>query len=162
MNTNKILLTGNLVGDPELSPAGQSKVCRFTIACNEGFGGKEYTSFLDCEAWGKVAEHISSYCKKGGKILIVGSLKQDRWEKDGKKHSRVIIKITEYPEFLFDTKPSLSPFSKGDKVYVNKRGYGPTYPGTIVKCGKDTVEVEFEDEKRETFNWSEIIINNRE
>lgn len=49
------------------------------------------TSFFDVTIWGKTAENLKPYLTKGKQIGIDGYLKQDRWEKDGQKFSRVVI-----------------------------------------------------------------------
>lgn len=56
--------------------------------------GDEWTdevSYFDITIWGKTAENLKPYLKKGKQIAVNGYLKQDRWEKDGQKHSRVSI-----------------------------------------------------------------------
>lgn len=56
--------------------------------------GDEWTdevSYFDITIWGKTAENLKPYLKKGKQIAVNGYLKQDRWEKDGQKHSCVSI-----------------------------------------------------------------------
>lgn len=48
-------------------------------------------SYFDITIWGKTAENLKPYLTKGKQIGVSGHLKQDRWEKDGQKHSRVSI-----------------------------------------------------------------------
>lgn len=48
-------------------------------------------SFFDVTVWSKTAENIKSYLHKGKQIAIDGHLDQQRWEKDGKKFSKVVI-----------------------------------------------------------------------
>lgn len=48
-------------------------------------------SFLDVTIWGKTAENLKPYLQKGKQVAIDGYLKQDRWEKDGQKFSKVYI-----------------------------------------------------------------------
>lgn len=47
--------------------------------------------YFDITIWGKTAENLKPYLTKGKQIGVSGHLKQDRWEKDGQKHSRVSI-----------------------------------------------------------------------
>ena len=49
------------------------------------------TSFFDVTIWGKTAENLKQYLVKGQQIAVDGFLKQDRWERDGQKFSRVAI-----------------------------------------------------------------------
>lgn len=51
----------------------------------------EDTSFFDVSIWGKTAENLKPYLNKGQQIAIDGYLKQDRWEKDGEKRSKIVI-----------------------------------------------------------------------
>jgi single-strand DNA-binding protein len=85
-NFNKVILAGNLTRDPELryTPKG-SAVVKFTLAINrtwknEAGENKEEVSFVDVEAWGRQAEVIAQYMRKGRPFLVEGRLKQDTWE----------------------------------------------------------------------------------
>ena len=49
------------------------------------------TSFLDVTVWGKPAENLKQKIRKGLLVGISGRIKQDRWEKDGQKKSRIYI-----------------------------------------------------------------------
>ena len=62
-----------------------------SIAVNDGYGDNQYTSYLDVVVWGKTAENIKPYLGKGKQICINGRLRQDRWESNGQKNSRVVI-----------------------------------------------------------------------
>ena len=48
-------------------------------------------SFINVTIWGKTAENLKQYLKKGTQICVDGYLTQDRWEKDGKKESRLNV-----------------------------------------------------------------------
>lgn len=48
-------------------------------------------SYFDVTIWGKTAENLKPYLTKGKQICVDGYLKQDRWEKDGQKFSKVSI-----------------------------------------------------------------------
>lgn len=56
-----------------------------------GDNWEDEVSFFDVTVWGKTAENLKPYLTKGKQILIKGYLKQDRFEKDGEKKSRVSI-----------------------------------------------------------------------
>lgn len=62
-----------------------------SIAVNDGYGDHQYTSYFDVVVWGKTAENIKPYLGKGKQICINGRLRQDRWESNGQKNSRVVI-----------------------------------------------------------------------
>lgn len=98
---NVVVVSGNLVRDPELKSVGDSKVVSFSVAVNSvrgsGDNKREETSYLDCEAWGRQAEVIAQYLKKGDGILVNGELKQDRWEDtDGNKRSKIKVNVNRF------------------------------------------------------------------
>lgn len=97
---NRFACTGRLTRDPETRfLAGDKVVCAFSIACSRQFvaGGerKEETIFLDCEAWGKLAEVIGQHMTKGRQCAIDGSLKMDEWQDKatGQKRSKVKVRV---------------------------------------------------------------------
>ena len=101
---SKAIITGNLTRDPELrtTPNGAS-VCSFSVAVNRVYRDasgeqKEDVSFIDCSAWGKLAEMINQYAKKGTGVLVSGRLDQRSWEdKDThQKRSRVEIVVEDF------------------------------------------------------------------
>jgi single-strand DNA-binding protein len=85
-NFNKVILAGNLTRDPELRylPKGTA-VVRITLAVNrtwksESGESKEEVTFVDVDVWGRQAEVIAQYMRKGRPLLVEGRLKQDSWE----------------------------------------------------------------------------------
>jgi single-strand DNA-binding protein len=104
-NLNKVLLMGNLTRDPALRYLpSQTAVCDFGLAVNRTWTGqdgvkKEEVTFIDLEAFGKTAELLAKYKKKGDPLFIEGRLKLDQWEKDGIKHSRMKVIIENF-QFL--------------------------------------------------------------
>ena len=89
---NNISIIGRTTKDIELRYTTTGiAVATFSIAVNDGFGDKKKVYFFDVQAWKKIAENISKFVSKGDKIGVFGSLQQQRWEKDGKKYSKVII-----------------------------------------------------------------------
>lgn len=107
-NTNLVVVTGNLTRDPEARQAGETTVVGFAVAVNESWKSKdgevkERTSFFDVEAWGTLGTLVSKYLKKGSKVLVSGSLRQDVWEKEGEKRSKVYI-VADTVEFLNSAK----------------------------------------------------------
>ena len=99
---NKVLLMGNLTRDPEVRTfASGTAVCNFGMAINRNFtdregNRREETTFVDVESFGKQAETISRYMKKGSGIFIEGRLKLDQWEKDGAKRSKLRITLENF------------------------------------------------------------------
>lgn len=95
---NKVQILGTLVRNVELqyAPIGTA-IAKVGIAVNKRYTSngekKEEVSYFNCVSFGKTAENINAYFFKGSRILISGELKEDRWEKDGHKQSRVSILI---------------------------------------------------------------------
>ena len=101
-NLNETILEGNLTRDcganerDFIYTQGGSAVATISIAVNsakklsDGTYGTE-VSYFDVKIYGKTAENLKPYLKKGQCVLVVGTLKQDRWEKDGKKFDKVYI-----------------------------------------------------------------------
>ena len=84
---NKVILAGNLTRDPELryTPGGMA-IAKFGLAVNRKWKDsqsgemKEEVTFVDIDAFGKQAETIGNYLKKGRPILVEGRLKLDQWD----------------------------------------------------------------------------------
>lgn len=72
------------------TPNGKARL-NISIAVNDGYGDNQYTSYFDVVVWGKTAENIKPYLGKGKQLCINGRLRQDRWESNGQKNSRVVI-----------------------------------------------------------------------
>lgn len=100
---NSVLVEGNLTADPETrATASGTVVCSFAIGNNrsykKGEAWEKESSFFEVEAWGKTAESVSNYAKKGRGVRVVGRLKQERWEKDGQQRSKIKI-VADHVEF---------------------------------------------------------------
>lgn len=96
---NKVILAGNLTRDPEVryTPKG-SAVARLSLAVNRTYTTetgekKEEVSFVEVDAWGRQAEVIAQYMKKGRPILIEGRLKQDTWEDKNTHQKQSKLKV---------------------------------------------------------------------
>ena len=102
-NFNKVLLLGNLTRDPQLSYLpSQTAVVDFGLAVNRKWKGqdgtmKEETCFVDCKAFGKSAENLNKFCKKGYPLFIEGRLTFDSWTAtDGSKHSKHRVTVESF------------------------------------------------------------------
>jgi single-strand DNA-binding protein len=106
-NLNKVLLMGNLTRDPNLTylPATQMPVCDFGLAINRSWTGqdgvkKEETTFVDCTCFGKTAELLAKYKKKGDPLFVEGRLKLDQWKaEDGSNRSKLKVTVENF-QFL--------------------------------------------------------------
>ncbi len=105
---NSIMIEGNLVRDTVIKPARNgTAICKMSIASNRYFkSGENFekeVSFFDVDAFGKTAEICHEKGKTGVMVRIFGRLKQNRWEKEGKSLSSVVI-VADHVEFCVKTK----------------------------------------------------------
>jgi single-strand DNA-binding protein len=106
-NFNKVILVGNLTRDPELryTPKGMA-IAKVGLAINrnwtsEGGEKKEEVTFVDVDIFGRTAENVAQYMKKGRPILIEGRLRLDQWDdkQTGQKRSKLGV-VGEVVQFL--------------------------------------------------------------
>src|SRR4051812_5653924 len=106
-SVNRVILIGNLTRDPQTKQLPtQSLVAEFGLALNRKFKGsdgqeREEVCFVDCAAFGRQAEVIQKYCKKGKSLYVEGRLRYDSWEdKNGHgKRSKLSIVVENF-QFL--------------------------------------------------------------
>ena len=100
-NLNKVMLMGNLTRDPEIkyTPKGTA-IAVFGLAINrnstlESGEKREEVTFVDCEAYARLAEVIGEYCKKGRPLFVEGRLKLDSWDDktSGQKRSKMKVVV---------------------------------------------------------------------
>jgi len=102
-NFNKVFLMGNLTRDIELRHGGPSNtaIAKLGIAVNRRWRtadgeNREETTFVDCDAFGRTAEVLAQYLKKGRPVFIEGHLRLDTWEKEGQKQSKLKVVIDSF------------------------------------------------------------------
>ena len=110
---NKIILIGRISKDLELKTTASGKeYCNFSLAVNRDrqVDGQPDADFFNCTVWGKQAENLVNYQKKGNKIMVEGKLQNSTYEdQQGQKRYSTSIMV-EHIEYLekknFDTNPS--------------------------------------------------------
>lgn len=116
MYLNKAFLYGNLTRDPELKalPSG-SNVVSFGLATNRTYKDKngakqEATEFHNIVAFGRTAEVIAQYCKKGRPLFVEGRIQTRSWDdkETGKKNYRTEIVVDNF-QFGADAKGAGAP-----------------------------------------------------
>jgi single-strand DNA-binding protein len=134
-NLNKVMLMGNLTRDPEIkyTPKGTA-IAQIGLAVNRVFtlpdsGEKrEEVTFVDVEAYGKQAETIGEYCKKGRPIYIEGRLKLDTWDdkQSGQKRSKMKVVLESF-QFLGSREGGAGGGggAGGSAEYADSQGGGP-------------------------------------
>jgi single-strand DNA-binding protein len=110
---NRVQLIGYLGKDPEskFTPTGK-KVTQFSVAISNRWkskagDSKEYTEWVNIEAWGRLGEVCNEYLKKGSLVFVEGRLKTDRYEDKGE--SRFFTKVVALAMQMLDRKPSEEP-----------------------------------------------------
>ena len=104
---NKVILVGNLTRDPELRyPPKGTAIAKIGVAVNrvwtsEAGEKKEEVTFIDVDVFGRTAENVGQYMRKGRPILIEGRLRLDQWDdkQTGQKRSRLGV-VAETVQFL--------------------------------------------------------------
>lgn len=145
---NKVILMGNLTRDPEVRYSqGESSlaVAKFSIAVNRRFSrqGDVDTDFFNCTAFGKQAEFVEKYFRKGSRMLLTGRVQNDNYtNKNGEKVYSVQI-IAE--EIEFAERKSTADANTGSSFGDSGFGGGAPEPNaavsddfmTIPKSAKD-------------------------
>lgn len=96
---NKVMIIGNLTRDPEIkyTPKGTA-IADIGLAVNRNYttesGEKrEEVTFIDVTLWGRTAEIVGEYCKKGRPLFVEGRLQLDTWDdkQTGQKRSKLKV-----------------------------------------------------------------------
>lgn len=103
MYLNKVFLIGNLTRDPELKalPSG-SKVASISLATNrvwkdQSGARQEATEYHNIVAFGRQAENLAQYARKGSSLFVEGRIQTRSWDgQDGKKNYRTEIIIDNF------------------------------------------------------------------
>lgn len=97
---NKWVGMGRATKDPEVRYTKDNKaIATINVAVDRRFN-KDVTDFFKCTAFGKTAEFVEKYIRKGTKVVIEGTVQNDNYEKDGVKHygTNIIIEAIEFAE----------------------------------------------------------------
>ena len=98
-SVNKVILIGNLTRDPEIkyTPKGTA-IADIGLAVNRTYSTdsgekREEVTFIDVTLWGRVAEIVGEYCKKGRPLYVEGRLQLDTWDDktSGQKRSKLKV-----------------------------------------------------------------------
>ena len=124
---NRAEFIGNLGRDPEVRhmPSGEM-VANFSVACTESWKDKdsgekkEATEWVNCVAFGKLAEIVQTYLKKGAQVYVSGSMKTRKWQnKDGQDRYTTEIKLDKM--LMLGSKPEAAPATSA-KEYAKASG----------------------------------------
>ena len=98
---NQVILMGRLGSDVEIKQAGSTQVAKCSFATSKTFKDKEgnkqeKTCWHNLEAWGRTAEVMAGYLAKGSKIVVVGEIDNQTYEKDGEKRYASKVKVNDF------------------------------------------------------------------
>lgn len=110
---NSIIIMGRFTKDPEVGASQSGNTyARFSIAVDRRFkkDGEQEADFFNCTAFGKKAEFVEKYMKKGTKVVVNGEMRMDRVTKDGKTitYPKVMVSDIEFAESKKDSDNSVS------------------------------------------------------
>lgn len=122
---NQCNFIGRTGKDPEVKyTQGGTAVANFSIACSDSWKDKEgnkqeKTEWVNCTAWGKLAEIIGQYVTKGMLLFVSGKMETQKWEKDGVTHYKTIINVGEM-KMLSSRGDSQGNHSQGNDNYQSQ------------------------------------------
>jgi single-strand DNA-binding protein len=149
MYLNKVFLYGNLTRDPELKALpGGSQVANFGLATNRTFKDKngqkqETTEFHNIVAFGRTAEVIAQYCKKGRPIFVEGRIATRSWDdkESGKKQYRTEIIIDNFQFGADGGKGGTAP-AGGSSSYQHEEQAAPSHSDGDIKYPDEEINPE--------------------
>ncbi len=117
---NSVCIQGRICKDIELKTIKETSAVSNVIAWSEKYKDREQKLFLPFELWGRQAEFLHKYFKKGSPIIMQGKIVTEEYEKDGQKHSLIKLRV-ENIDFCGDTntgnsEQSQTPKAKDDGV----------------------------------------------
>ena len=137
---NLVILTGRLTRDPELKFGQSGKAySRFSLAVDRPFQKGE-ADFINCVAFGKTAELIGEYLRKGRKVGVQGRIQMNRFEMNGEKRTSydVLVDTIEFLESKNGT---------GEDTSYNSGNYNDSYQKTAEPAKSAPVGNDFEDDE---------------
>lgn len=136
---NLVVLTGRLTRDPELKFGQSGKAySRFSLAVDRPFQKGE-ADFINCVAFGKTAELIGEYLRKGRKVGVQGRIQMNRYEVNGEKR-------TSY-DVLVDTVEFLESKAGAGEDSYSGNSYGDSYSRAAEPVKSAPVGNDFEDDE---------------
>ena len=135
-NYNRVILIGNATRDPELRYSTKgTAMCKLGLAINRTWSNdvgekKEEVTFVDVDFFGRTAESVGQYVKKGRPVMVEGRLKLDQWDdkQTGQKRSKLGV-LGESCQFLGEkpegatkpaSRPAATPVGEAPKPAVTK------------------------------------------
>ena len=145
---NKCMFIGRLGRDPEIKymPNGTA-IAKFSIAVGESWKDKqtgekqERTEWVNIDAFGRLAEIIGEYLKKGSQVMIEGKFKTDKYQKDGE--TRYSTKIIANNMQMLGSRSDQS--AQGNQNQQNYQQQAPAHGGPPQQSGP-AHDADFDDD----------------
>jgi len=153
MYLNKVQLYGNLTRDPEMRalPSGQ-QVANFSIATNRVYKDKdgqkkEQVEYHNVVAFGRTADVIGQYMKKGRPLYVEGRIQTRSWDKDGQKQYRteIVAETFQFGPGRADGAPSGGGYDAGEKQSAPRDDFeqkAPTDSGEQINYPEEEINPE--------------------
>ncbi len=124
-------VSGNVAADAELrSTSNNEKVLNFRLANSVGFGDRKTTQWVDASYWGKRAEAVAPYIKKGDRITISGELKLEEFTKrDGTPGSKLAVRVNDLDLAARSDSASTGGYAQDHQAPLGKSDAGPRPSG---------------------------------
>lgn len=143
---NRSIIVGRLTRDPELKYTGTGKaVGNFTVAVNRPFTnqqGERDADFINCVAWGKQAENLANYMKKGSQIGVDGRLQSRTYENQQGQTVFITEVVADSVQFL-ETKKDNQPQNAVDTY--NQQWQGSQQTKDPFKNNIEPIDIQDED-----------------
>lgn len=128
---NKVVLIGRISNDLKLNVIGEKKTStiQFSLAVNRNYknkDGKYDTDFINCVAFGNIADFINKYFKKGDELAVEGRVQTRTYEKDGNKKYITEI-MAEHVEFTHGSKSNDNQINKTEEINDIPSNYKTDY-----------------------------------
>jgi single-strand DNA-binding protein len=89
---NKAILSGNVGADPQFKSTEKTNICNFRIAVNDKYKKDAPPQWFTITAFGKTADFVNSYVKKGTRVLVEGKIQMEEYT-DKEKQKRLFVSI---------------------------------------------------------------------
>lgn len=144
---NNVMMMGRLTADPEVKTAGENRYCRFSIAVQRPKRKGEETAetdFFNLVAWNGNADVISRWYRKGDMLMIIGTLRNSTYEKNGEKRVSTEIVVKEI-HFTGGKKADTSNRQASDSISNTSEGKDTSSNSTSENDDVLSSLAEFED-----------------
>jgi single-strand DNA-binding protein len=152
---NKVLLMGNLTRDPQVKHLPSNViVAEFGLATSRRYRSaagedRDETTFVDCTAFGRQAEVISQFCRKGKPVFIEGRLKYDSWEdkQTGGRRSKLTVVVENF-QFVGGRDGAAGAGSPGADMFGSDRPWNSAAPASGQSAPGETAATDAPSRKR--------------